>query len=127
MVVEEDRDDQGLFPRVSAEDARAVFRVYLLIEISRIAQLAIRMLAYLGLGYIAFLAIQSLAGRDTSVLASVSFLRANHGLPWLLWLAATIWAIVEYRLRKKAERVSGHQSRRANAPLDKQRSMNTLD
>ena len=67
---------------------------------------------WLGLAYIGYLAIDSLAGKTTIaniLLGYFTSKESDFGLPWILAVVFAIWAILERRLRKrKTESMQSH-------------------
>jgi len=67
---------------------------------------------WLGLAYIGYRAIDTLAGKTTIANIVLSYLTAeesDYGLPWVLAGAFAIWAVLERRLRKrKTESMQDH-------------------
>ena len=71
----------------------------------------IRATMVVALGYFAFRSIEVLAGKDTSVWASLSFIKSNHGLPWVLVGIMLVWALSERKLRRqKTQSMTRHLS-----------------
>ena len=75
----------------------------------RTFNLLIRAGMWVALGYFAYLAIDALAGRDTTVWASLSLMKSSRGLPWVLVLGFLLWAVGERKLRQKnIKSMEGH-------------------
>ena len=81
---------------------------------------------WVALGYFTYLAIDALAGRDTNVWASLSFMKSSRGLPWALVLSFFLWAMSERKLRQKnIKSMEGH-IRDLETALDAKRTSSGL-
>lgn len=56
---------------------------------------------WIALAYIGFLAVDTLAGRETTIWASLSLVKSSRGLPWVLVVSLLLWAVGERKLRQK--------------------------
>ena len=76
-------------------------RFYIWSQVFRIIYLLIRAAIWIALAYIGFLAVDTLAGRETTIWASLSLVKSSRGLPWVLVVSLLLWAVGERKLRQK--------------------------
>lgn len=63
----------------------------------------------LGIAFFFFQVVQTLAGKDTSIWASLSLAKSNYGFPWALACVLLTWALSERKLRqRKTSGMEGH-------------------
>ncbi|MDE0112152.1 MAG: hypothetical protein OXN84_07715 [Albidovulum sp.] len=80
----------------------------------------------LGLGFFAYKAIVSLAGKETSVLAALTLLRSSQGLPWLLAVLMVLWALSERQLRRFKTRSMSARIQELEKHIDPKRTTSGL-
>ena len=96
-------------------------------QVFRSVNLLIRAGMWVALGYFTYLSIDALAGRDTTVWASLSLVKSVRGLPWVTTVIFFIWAMGERRLRRKnISSMQGHTTELEKAKDPKRTSSGLL-
>lgn len=101
-------------------------RLYIWSQVFRTIHILIRAATWIALAYIGFLAVETLAGRETTIWASLSLVKSSRGLPWVLVVSLLLWAVGERKLRQKNIKSMGSHIEALERSRDRKRTSSGL-
>lgn len=120
----EDQDDPSAGAERPALDERA--RFYFWSHAFRTIHHIVSAGMWVAIAYFAFQAVETLAGKSTSIWASLSVVKSSYGLPWVLAAILAVWALSERKLRQRKTTSMESHIRELEAALDPERTSSEL-